>query len=502
MSEAAERYVWLAPDRIFVSADHAALPEVQSTVARLLRQKSGFSLETCTLQQLREYQNGEKTRTGTAVNNADNSAEQNRVLGYFREALLQHSSDIHFRIGEKGLTRILYRIHGELGEAGHLETAEGETLASTIIQSMCDQAEPSFHSNRPQSARLRKEFLRQVGLFGARYEHYPTEFGLLAVMRLIPDDGHNPPSLTELGLLPEQIALLEQMLMTPEGIMLISGPTGSGKSTTLRTLCRMYMELTNGTRHLLTFEDPVEGGIPGAVQCGITADRSNPEEVSQAWASALTSGMRLDPDAILVGEQRDRNSAMASVIAALTGHIVLSTVHTPDAIRILDRLIETFDVSGSLVIDPQVMMGLMSQRLVQTLCPHCKLDYAERIRAESLPALSALQKNLLAEHTDTQRIAFRHPDGCPHCWKGVNGRRAVAEIIRPDAMFMDMYQRHGKLQTRSYWVHYMQGITRRAHLQHYLNAGAVDPLIHPPVLLISPVIVACWPLISPFIVAL
>ncbi|WP_176202749.1 ATPase, T2SS/T4P/T4SS family, partial [Salmonella enterica] len=93
---------------------------------------------------------------------------------------------------------------------------------------------------------------------------------------------------------------------------------------------------------------------PGAVQCGITADRSNPEEVSQAWASALTSGMRLDPDAILVGEQRDRNSAMASVIAALTGHIVLSTVHTPDAIRILDRLIETFGVSGSLVIDPQV----------------------------------------------------------------------------------------------------------------------------------------------------
>ncbi|EAN4811381.1 Flp pilus assembly complex ATPase component TadA [Salmonella enterica] len=476
MSEAAERYVWLAPDRIFVSADHAALPEVQSTVARLLRQKSGFSLETCTLQQLREYQNGEKTRTGTAVNNADNSAEQNRVLGYFRDALLQHSSDIHFRIGEKGLTRILYRIHGELGEAGHLETAEGETLASTIIQSMCDQAEPSFHSNRPQSARLRKEFLRQVGLFGARYEHYPTEFGLLAVMRLIPDDGHNPPSLTELGLLPEQIALLEQMLMTPEGIMLISGPTGSGKSTTLRTLCRMYMELTNGTRHLLTFEDPVEGGIPGAVQCGITADRSNPEEVSQAWASALTSDMRLDPDAILVGEQRDRNSAMASVIAALTGHIVLSTVHTPDAIRILDRLIETFGVSGSLVIDPQVMMGLMSQRLVQTLCPHCKLDYAERLKTESLPALSALQKNLLAEHTDTQRIAFRHPDGCPHCWKGVNGRRAVAEIIRPDAMFMDMYQRHGKLQTRSYWVHYMQGITRRAHLQHYLNAGAVDPL--------------------------
>lgn len=476
MSEAAERYIWLAPDRIFVSADHAALPEVQSTVARLLRQKSGFRLETCTLQQLREYQDGQKTSSEIAAHNAANSAEQNRVLGYFREALLQHSSDIHFRIGEKGLTRILYRIHGELGDVGHLETAEGETLVSTIIQSMCDQSEPSFHSNRPQSARLRKEFLRQVGLFGARYEHYPTEFGLLAVMRLIPDDGENPPSLVELGFLAEQIALLEEMLMTPEGMMLISGPTGSGKTTTLRTLCRMYMVLTNGTRHLLTFEDPVEGGIPGAVQCGIKADRSNPDAVSQAWASALSSGMRLDPDGILVGEQRDRNSAMASIIAALTGHIVMSTVHTPDAIRILDRLIETFDVSASLVIDPQVMMGLMSQRLVQQLCPHCKLDYAERLRAQSLPNMNSIQKNLLAEHTDTQRIAFRHPDGCPQCWKGVNGRRAVAEIIRPDAMFMDMYQRHGKLQTRSYWVHYMQGITRRAHLQHYLNAGTVDPL--------------------------
>lgn len=476
MTETAERYLWQAPDKLYVSADHAALPEVQSAVARLLREVAGLTLETCTLQQLRDYKNGPQTPAKMAKHAGNNSQEQNRVLKYYREALTQHSSDIHFRIGENGLTRILYRIHGELGEIGHLEKAEGETLARTIIQSMCDEAEPSFHANRPQSARLRKEFLRQVGLFGARYEHYPTEFGLLAVMRLIPDDGDNPPSLPELGFLPAQIALLEQMLMTPEGMLLISGPTGSGKSTTLRTLCRMYMELTNGTRHLLTFEDPVEGGIPGAVQCGIKADRSKPEAVSQAWSSALSSGMRLDPDAILVGEQRDRNSAMASIIAALTGHIVLSTVHTPDAIRIIDRLIETFGVSASLVIDPQVMMGLMSQRLVQALCPRCKLTYAERLKTQALPALHPSQKDLLDEHTDTQHIAFRHPDGCPDCWKGVIGRRAIAEVIRPDAMFMDMYQRHGKLQTRSYWVHYMQGITRRAHLQHYLNAGQVDPL--------------------------
>ncbi|MEG2042832.1 MAG: ATPase, T2SS/T4P/T4SS family, partial [Hafnia sp.] len=301
MTETAERYLWQAPDKLYVSADHAALPEVQSAVARLLREVVGLKLETCTLQQLRDYKNGPQTPAKMAKHAGDNSQEQNRVLKYYREALTQHSSDIHFRIGENGLTRILYRIHGELGEIGHLEKAEGETLARTIIQSMCDEAEPSFHANRPQSARLRKEFLRQVGLFGARYEHYPTEFGLLAVMRLIPDDGDNPPSLPELGFLPAQIALLEQMLMTPEGMLLISGPTGSGKSTTLRTLCRMYMELTNGTRHLLTFEDPVEGGIPGAVQCGIKADRSKPDAVSQAWSSALSSGMRLDPDAILVG---------------------------------------------------------------------------------------------------------------------------------------------------------------------------------------------------------
>lgn len=475
MKETADRYLFQTADKLYVSTDHVALPEVQSAVARILRDVS-VTLETCSLQQLREYQDGQQPGMTMAEHAGNNSQEQNRVLGYFREALAQHASDIHFRIGEKGLTRILYRIHGELGEIGHLETAEGETLARTIIHSMCDDAEPSFHENRPQSARLRKEFLRQVGLFGARYEHYPTEFGLLVVMRLIPDDGDNPSSLVELGLLPEQIVLLEQMLMTPEGMMLISGPTGSGKSTTLRTLCRMYMGITNGSRHLLTFEDPVEGGIPGAVQCGIKADRSNPEEISQAWTSGLTSAMRLDPDAILVGEQRDRNSAMASIIAALTGHILLSTVHTPDAIRILDRLIETFGVSASLVIDPQVMMGLMSQRLVQTLCPHCKLDYAERLSAQSLPPLTDLQKNLLAEHTETRHIAFRHPNGCPHCWKGNGGRKAISEVIRPDAMFMDMYKREGKLQTRSYWVHFMQGITRRAHLQHYLNAGQVDPL--------------------------
>ncbi|EAN2420058.1 type II secretion protein E [Citrobacter amalonaticus] len=475
MKETANRYLFQTADKLYVSTDHVALPEVQSEVARILRDVS-LTLETCSLQQLREYQQGQHPDMTLGKHAGNNSQEQNRVLGYFREALKQHSSDIHFRIGEKGLTRILYRIHGELSETGHLETAEGYKLARTIIHSMCDDAEPSFHENRPQSARLRKEFLRQVGLFGARYEHYPTEFGLLVVMRLISDDGDNPSTLSALGFLPEQTELFEQMLMTPEGMMLISGPTGSGKSTTLRTLCRMYIDGTNGTRHLLTFEDPVEGGIVDAVQCGIKADRSNPEAVSQAWSSALSSGMRLDPDAILVGEQRDRNSAMASIIAALTGHIVLSTVHTPDAIRILDRLIETFNISASLVIDPQVMIGLVSQRLIQQLCPHCKLNYAERCGAQSLQPLTALQKNLLAEHTDTQRIAFRHPDGCTHCKKGFTGRQVIAEVIRPNAMFMDMNKRHGKLQTRSYWVHYMQGITRRAHLQSYLDAGTVDPL--------------------------
>lgn len=233
----------------------------------------------------------------------------------------------------------------------------------------------------------------------------------------------------------------------------------------------MYLELTHYQKRLLTTEDPVEGKIKGAVQRSIVADKSDPEAVARAWVAAITSALRLDPDALLIGELRDSDSARAGIIAALTGHIVTGTTHTPDAIRILDRLIETFGVNPSLVADPQLLIGLISQRLVARLCPDCKQPYAA-IQAR----LHEDDRALLAEHATPETLYFRHPEGCDHCYKGVIGRIAIVEVIRPDALFMEKYLTQGKLKTRSHWVHRMGGITRRRHLQGYLATSEVDPL--------------------------
>lgn len=449
---------------LYVSDEHITLPAVKNEISRLVKIHPKLKMEKVSLGELREM---------LVPNQSDNktpfSAEQQKVLGYFKKAAQMNASDIHLLIGKNNLTIVQFRIHGDLEEIAQLETQEGMTLASTIIQSMCDQTDPSFQPNRAQDGRVKQEFLKQVGLFGARYAHSPATFGLYVVMRILPDDSKAPPTLSELGYLPAQQRLVEQMLNTPEGIILLSGPTGSGKSTTLRSFNIIWQQLTHELKRMLTIEDPPEGEIYNAVQTAIIADKTDNEAVSQAWVRAISASLRQDPDALIVGELRDAQSAKAAIVAALTGHILLSTIHTNDAISILDRLIETFDASISLVADPQLMLGLLAQRLVQRLCSHCKLPMNEA-------NISEQDKAFLAQYCDTDKAAFRNRQGCTHCYKGVVGRIAIAEVVRPDARLMELYRQGKKLAARSYWVHHLAGITFYHHQRHYINAGLIDPL--------------------------
>lgn len=394
---------------------------------------------------------------------------QLRVVDLFRQAAGRKASDIHLAIGEDGLTLVKFRIHGELVKVDSMSREEGEQLASTIMLSMCDVAESQFNSSRPQDGRIKAECLQGMKLFGARYSHTPTVYGIHAVMRLIKDDSDNPPSLPELGFLPEQQEALEEMINTPEGVMIISGPTGSGKSATLRTLANMYLSLHHQTKNLVTYEDPPEGRIIGAVQCPIIADKNKPDEVLRVWRQLLSNALRIDPDAILVQEMRDAFSANACVTNAMTGHLVLSTLHANDPINILERLV-TLDVRPELLADPQLFIGLISQRLVQVLCPHCCQDW-DAVQA----ALPPKERAMIATHCDTGRVRFRHAGGCEHCDAGVAGRQVVAEIIRPDARFMQRYRLEGKLAARSYWLQQPGSISRNRHVLKLINEGAVDP---------------------------
>lgn len=400
----------------------------------------------------------------------DFSENQKKVIDYFRQAAALHASDIHLEIGKGGTTHIMMRIHGSLVKVDAISKELGEDLAATIVLSMCDVAESQFNPNRQQDGRVRRDFLQGLNLFGARYAHTPAVYGLYVVMRVIPDDSAAPPELADLGFLPEQEKLLNRMLKRPEGIIILSGPTGSGKSTTLRTFSAMYLKNARYQRRLMTIEDPPEGHIEGAVQTAIIADKNNPAAVSIAWVRAISSALRLDPDALVVGEMRDNNSAQTSVTAAMTGHILLSTLHANDPINILDRLV-TMGINPALLTDPQLFIGLISQRLVPVLCAQCKKPW-DVVKA----SLSAEEHDLVQQNCQISQLYFRNVQGCKECYEGIVGRRVIAEVIGPDATFMQLYREQGKLAARTYWQQGLNGITRNAHLLHHVNAGMVDPL--------------------------
>ncbi|EOQ7152994.1 TPA: Flp pilus assembly complex ATPase component TadA, partial [Escherichia coli] len=307
---------------ILIETNQRTRPDVQSNLQELLNLYPDIIPKVVSLSELQEAgqddeNKGPKERIIHLKDLADVSESEKKVLSYFETARKLGASDIHFLISES-IFKVRMRIFGELQTVDEDQPALGYSLCATAILSMADVTETSFFPQREQDARLSPQLMRKIGIFGARYSHRPTGDGLIAVMRLIPDDGDKVPTFKQLGFIPEQIRLLNVMLRRPEGKIVLSGPTGSGKSTTLRSACRVYLDDNQG-RHLLTIEDPLEGQILGATQTPIICDKSDEEAVKLAWSRAISSAMRLDPDAIMEGEMRDLVSMMSTTYAAQTG---------------------------------------------------------------------------------------------------------------------------------------------------------------------------------------
>ncbi|UCG85309.1 MAG: type II/IV secretion system protein [Gemmatimonadota bacterium] len=317
----------------------------------------------------------------------------------FSEGILARASDIHIEPEEGGIA-VRYRIDGVLREHMKIPRAAGLPVISRIkIISGMDIADRL----RPQDGRAR------VAVNGVpvdlRVSTLPASLGEKVVVRVL-DTSQTVLSLDSLGLSEGEADQVRELLDNRDGIVLVTGPTGSGKTTTLYSAIR-YVQ-SEGV-NIVTVEDPVEYRIPGIVQVQVN------EKAGLNFASALRSILRQDPDVVLVGEVRDRETAQIAVQASLTGHLVLSTLHTNDAPNAVTRLVdiglESFKIASAL-------RGVVAQRLMRTLCPTCKEVWVE-------PIPRKLQR-WIPDGSPLYRAT-----GCPECaMTGYRGRFSIAEILR------------------------------------------------------------------------
>lgn len=321
------------------------------------------------------------------------------------EAVKDRASDIHFEPYEKELV-VRYRIDGVLYNI----LTPPKRFQSSIISRIKIMANLDIAEKRlPQDGRIGIKIAgRAVDI---RVSVIPTAHGERVVLRLL-DKGTKLFGLEEIGLDADQLRIMDQLIQLSHGILLVTGPTGSGKST---TLYGALSKINSPDINIITIEDPIEYQIKGIGQIQV-----NPK-INLTFANGLRSILRQDPDVIMVGEIRDVETAEIAIHASLTGHLVFSTLHTNDAAgaitRLVDMGIEPFLVSSSLI-------AIMAQRLVRLICPECRQGY--KPVTDELAKLGLNQK-------ETRSITLYRGVGCDHCMKtGYRGRTGIYETLLVD----------------------------------------------------------------------
>ncbi|MDP3032015.1 MAG: GspE/PulE family protein [Rhodocyclaceae bacterium] len=375
----------------------------ESEIARSIDQHYGHELSIDGI--LNEIETGEIDFHSLSVTSDEYSQPVVRLVdALLTDAVKRDASDIHFE-PEASFLRIRYRIDGILRQIRALHKSYWAAMAVRLkVISGMNIAE----TRAPQDGRISMNISGRAVDF--RCSAQPTIHGENLVLRIL-DRQKGIVPLDKIGLDDAQQEQLRRMMARPEGIILVTGPTGSGKTTTLYS---MLNQINDESINIMTLEDPVEYPMPMIRQTSVS------ETTKLDFANGIRSMMRQDPDVILVGEIRDADTAEMAFRAAMTGHQVFSTLHTNSALGAIPRLLD-------IGVLPDIMsgniIGIIAQRLVRKLCPHCRKPY---------PAGKEELRMIGTEHFRQMPI-FYQPSGCELCeYQGYKGRLAIMEILRLD----------------------------------------------------------------------
>ncbi|MDD2860334.1 MAG: ATPase, T2SS/T4P/T4SS family [Acidiphilium sp.] len=434
----------------------------------------------------------------------DKHYEVQKIFALLDQAVQMSASDLHLVVHESH-AEIRMRVDGYLDSYAEMTKDEAMNLIRAVyVAAGSSKNKNQFSFDRPIMARLSRhgEFRLPASLYAVRFASMRSDTGGIVVLRLLYDSlslrGKNLDSiqLEDLGFTRDQAAVIRGMADEPNGIILIDGPTGSGKSTTLK----FVMQWTHAHYphfNIITVEDPPEYPIPGSTQIPVMVQEDSSDTIggrSREYGAIIAGTLRLDPDILMVGEVRDGESAIAALRAAETGHRLWTTLHANDAWESLNRLADLLREGGmhepmSILTNTQNLCGLIAQRLVPKLCMNCRKPLTEC--PDALPAEILDELMQAVPDIDLRKIYLRG-DGCRECVAiaggdarkqkadkrhGILGRTVVAEIVRPDQTILDIARKDGIPAARRFWLRSRGGKLIADAAVEKIMEGVLDPRV-------------------------
>ena len=397
---------------------------------------------------------------------------QKDFVDIIAKAAAQKVSDVHIEVADQ--TTIFFRIDGSMQPVMEYNSQWGESFVRAAFASS-DMSNANYAQNEYQSAqkdghtplRGTKDLYLPSGILGVRMQFNPIAFGSrYVVMRLLYD---NPSEgiKTEQEFGPYEQKLLARMRSFPTGLVIVAGPTSSGKSTTLVRNMSMMLRERNYEINMITVENPVEQKIFGAHQMPVV-NTTNEEQREEKYVEALAAALRSDPDTLMVGEIRTLAAAQLTVRGALSGHNVWTTLHANSAMAALTRLLD-LGIEPFKLKEETLMRGLVSMRLFKKLCPYCREPLANHPeRGAYKRVMDAYDKVGLAQ-------VYQRGDGCPHCnGTGNIGRIKAGEIIITNSEFLQLALAGETDKAVAYWLEEMDGRTLKEAAVSLMLQGIIS----------------------------